>query len=71
MTELATQLAADLPQADARYPDWFEALRQSAVEQFQTHGLPTRKDETWKYTGLRRLEQHGIRLATVAEPTNA
>lgn len=67
MTDLAAQLAADLPQGDGRFPGWFEALRQSAAEQFREHGLPTRKDETWKYTGLARLEQHAQRLTLVAE----
>jgi Fe-S cluster assembly protein SufD len=71
MTELATQLAADLPQGDARYPVWFGTLRQSAAEQFCTHGLPTRRDEAWKYTGLRRIEESVTRLVIAVESANS
>ena len=64
MSELSTQLAAALPKEFRSGPDWLRALRQNGAEQFQTHGLPTRKDEAWKYTGLGLLDQSGVKLAT-------
>jgi len=65
MSELSTQLAAALPQGDGHGPVWFNALKESGAEQFRTHGLPTRKDETWKYTRLTKLEKGGVQLATL------
>ena len=64
MNELSLQLAAELPQDSTPRPEWVRALRDGAAEQFREHGLPTRKDEAWKYTGLGALEQRGLRLAT-------
>ena len=69
MNEFSQQLAADLPQDGRPGPEWVRALRDGAAKQFQTHGLPTRKDEAWKYTGLGVLELGGTRLATEAETT--
>jgi len=63
MSEWSAQLAAELPRDSGAQPDWFRVLRQAGAEQFRTHGLPTRKDEAWKYTGLFKLEQHGAQLA--------
>ncbi len=67
MSELSTQLAAALPQDFGPGPGWLSALRNSGAEQFRAHGLPTRKDEAWKYTGLGLLDQREIQLALVAE----
>lgn len=67
MSELSTQLAAALPQDSGFGPEWFKALRESGAEQFRTYGLPTRKDEAWKYTGLAALEKDGVQLAPVTE----
>jgi Fe-S cluster assembly protein SufD len=67
MNELSTQLAADLPQESGFGPEWFKVLRETGAEQFRTHGLPTRKDEAWKYTGLATLEKGGVKLAPETE----
>ena len=64
MSDLSAQLSAALPAGSGSGPGWVKALRASAAEQFRTHGLPTRKDEAWKYTGLGLLDQGGMRLAT-------
>ena len=66
MNEWSAQLAAELPQDSGMRADWLRALRDAGAEQFRAHGLPTRKDEAWKYTGLGVLEQHGARLAVSA-----
>jgi Fe-S cluster assembly protein SufD len=63
MNEFSQQLAADLSQDSKPRPEWVRALRDGAADQFRTHGLPTRKDEAWKYTGLGVLEQRGLRLS--------
>jgi len=72
MSEFATQLGQDLPGRDQGLPDWVAAVRARGAEQFINHGLPTRKDETWKYTRLGFLDQRKTRLATAvnaqAEP---
>src|SRR5210317_1653260 len=62
MSELTRQLAAELPQRAGPGPEWARALRETAAGQFREHGLPTRRDETWKYTNLRALEQRGMLL---------
>jgi len=69
MNEWSAQLAAELPQTSGTQPDWLTALRQAGAKQFRAYGLPTRKDEAWKYTGLGLLERHGTQLATEAEAT--
>jgi len=67
MSELSVQLAATLPQNFGVGLEWVRTLRETGAEQFRTHGLPTRKDEDWKYTGLGVLDQGGIQLATEIE----
>jgi len=67
MSELSTQLAAALPQDSGVGPGWVKALRDTGAEQFRAHGLPTRKDEAWKYTGLGLLDQREVQLALVTE----
>ncbi len=63
MSEWQTQLAAALPKHSGTGPQWLLDLRKSAADKFLVDGLPTRKDETWKYTGLGLLEKTGARLA--------
>ena len=36
---------------------WLQTLRQTALQQFERHGLPSRKQEDWKYTSLWELGQ--------------
>jgi len=67
MSELSTQLAMTLPPDPAGQPDWVKVLRDKGAEQFRAHGLPDRKNEAWKYTGLGLITQHGPRLATFEE----
>lgn len=37
-------------------PGWLRELRENAAKQFGSAGLPTRKNEDWKYTPVRLLE---------------
>ena len=62
LTELATPFASvaetsvlpgdDLP--------WLQALRQQALTQFSSAGLPAKKEEDWKYTSLWSLTQQAF-----------
>ena len=38
---------------------WLAAHRQSAFEQFQETGFPTRRHENWKYTDVSRITKTG------------
>ena len=38
-------------------PDWLTATRQTAMAQVIHHGLPTTRQENWKYTNLRSLSR--------------
>ncbi|NND60529.1 MAG: Fe-S cluster assembly protein SufD [Gammaproteobacteria bacterium] len=38
-------------------PRWRSQLRDRAWEHFSRHGLPTRRDENWKYTNLRAIDK--------------
>jgi len=64
MSELSSQLAAALPDNKGVRPQWLKDIREAGAEQFRTHGLPTRKNEAWKYTGLARLERSEVKLAS-------
>ena len=67
MSGLATQFAEAIQDRPETGPGWLQSLRENGAEQFQTHGLPTRKDEAWKYTALSVLEQDDLELALVAD----
>jgi Fe-S cluster assembly protein SufD len=70
MSELSRQLAAVLPHTTGTGPGWAAALREAAAGRFSEHGLPTKRDEAWKYTSLRALEQRGLRLPAGALPAD-
>lgn len=71
MSDFFTHLAEDLPSSAAGLPDWIAALRQQGADNVRQHGLPSRKDETWKYTRLGFLDQRETRLAVAAKFTAA
>jgi len=62
MSELAVQLDSALPENFGSGPEWLKVLRKNGADAFRAHGLPTRKDEAWKYTGLGALAR--VHLAT-------
>lgn len=45
-------------------PEWLKTLRQEALDRFMTHGLPSRRDEEWKYTSLRSLSEQPFAVPT-------
>ena len=43
-------------------PDWFNASRQAGWKRFQELPMPSRKDEEWRFAGLRHLDFEGVQL---------
>ena len=52
-------------QAQRQDPTWVSELRQDAFTAFDSSGLPTRRDEEWKYTSLRPVRDINYSLAAV------
>ena len=48
------QVMADALQS-AKSPQWFKKMRLAGIAQFNELGIPTVKDEEWKYTNLASL----------------
>jgi len=64
---LAASLARSVRAVDpGGGPDWLKTLRKTAVSEFLSNGLPGNKDEAWKYTSLRPLENLHPELGTIA-----
>ena len=53
--------AAALP--GARVP-WLASVRRDAIERFADHGLPTSRDEDWKYTSVASIARRPFALVT-------
>jgi len=47
----------------ARAPDALQPIREAAMERFLKLGLPSLRDETWRYTDLRALAGQSYRDA--------
>jgi len=43
-------------------PDWLSGLRAEGFQRFSTEGFPTRKNEEWKYTSLKPIQNRRFRL---------
>jgi len=54
MSDLGTYTGAFRPAVDE--PDWLVVRRRSALARFSEIGLPTRRQENWRFTNLRPLE---------------
>ncbi|MGE5094780.1 MAG: Fe-S cluster assembly protein SufD [Betaproteobacteria bacterium] len=59
--ESALPFVADFERAERTLPGagtpWLERLRRDALARFAEAGVPTRRDEEWKYTSLATLEK--------------
>jgi Fe-S cluster assembly protein SufD len=53
---------------DSTQSDPLTVLRQSAMQRVMRLGLPTTRDETWRYTNLRHLTSHGFIDAPATAP---
>ena len=45
----------------ARTPDALQPIREQAMQRFLKLGLPSLRDETWRYTDLRSLAAQSLR----------
>jgi Fe-S cluster assembly protein SufD len=61
------RLVKDYTQSKENLPGcslpWLTALRENAIDSFTSQGLPGSKDENWKYTKTKQLEQTDYALA--------
>lgn len=48
-------------------PSWVAARRQAGAARFEAMGFPTRRDEAWKYTDVRRIAEGDFALASDAD----
>jgi len=48
-------------------PVWLNQLRTSGLSRFKELGIPTTKEEEWKYTNIARLMEHRFQISTVHE----
>ncbi|MDB2705180.1 Fe-S cluster assembly protein SufD [Pseudomonadota bacterium] len=56
LTELATPFASITPELGSDLA-WLKSLRLKALTQFNSQGLPSKKEEDWKYTSLWEMAQ--------------
>lgn len=59
-------LLADVAQEE---PQWLQLARQEAVARFNELGMPTTRNEDWKYTSLRPLLEAGIEFKKIRSAT--
>lgn len=69
MSETARLPLVDAAPSGRDEPDWLASLRRDAYQYLLQRGLPTSRDEEWKYTKLRALAQR--RFATQPDKTDA
>ena len=50
-------------------PEWLRRARRVSLNRFAELGFPTRRNESWRYLDLRRLEERPMLPAVAAEPT--
>ena len=64
------EFAGRAPQLAGAGLPWLAAQRRAAIEEFASHGLPTRKHEDWKYTDVSALAMRYLHPAS-AVPVDA
>jgi Fe-S cluster assembly protein SufD len=65
--DLHLALAQDFAASRAGDPDWLQQIRSEGAEHFRAQGLPTTRQEEWRYTSLKELAKTPFTLAG-AEP---
>jgi Fe-S cluster assembly protein SufD len=64
-------LAAFETQWRDRVPDALQPVREQAMQRFLKLGLPSQRDETWRYTDLRSIAAQSFTPAVCAAPPDA
>lgn len=59
-------LSAGFGSTDQSKPEWFQAIQKKHWQDFKTNGMPTKKNERWKYIDANVLQQGQFFLAPVA-----
>jgi Fe-S cluster assembly protein SufD len=49
--------------ATAEAPEWLESIRRTAIDRFVATGIPTARDEEWRFTPLGPIAQTSWRAA--------
>ncbi len=63
MSRLEERTAARRGVSQASEPTWIAARRQAGAARFEALGFPTKRDEAWKYTDVRRIREGDFTLA--------
>ncbi|NOT02459.1 MAG: Fe-S cluster assembly protein SufD [Phycisphaerales bacterium] len=54
--------------ASAAGPGWLMPIRKAAIARFAEVGIPTTRDEDWRYTNVSGIAKRGFRMRTGAAP---
>nr|WP_299242368.1 Fe-S cluster assembly protein SufD [uncultured Halomonas sp.] len=67
LDRLEERIANRRESATTPEPSWVTARRQAGAARFEALGFPTRRDEAWKYTDVRRISEGDFALAQDAD----
>jgi len=56
-----------LKNKDGKHPAWLKSRQQESLKRFKQVGLPTVKDEDWKYTNITPITQQQFRITSTAD----
>ena len=64
IAQVIETFAAHFAKSEAALPgaglDWVQRFRRAGMESFQAQGLPSPREESWRYTNLRALEREAL-----------
>ncbi len=64
IAQVSETFAAHFAKSEAALPgaglDWVQRFRRAGMESFQAQGLPSPREESWRYTSLRALEREAL-----------
>ena len=61
--QFVSRFAAEFDDSQATAQPWLQNLKRAAFDSFKQQGLPTRRQEQWKYTRIERFAVEDYRLA--------
>ncbi|WP_227370180.1 Fe-S cluster assembly protein SufD [Halomonas sp. M20] len=67
LNRLEERIAGRRESAATPEPSWVAARRQAGTARFEALGFPTKRDEAWKYTDVRRISEGDFALAQNAD----
>jgi len=70
MNSVGSHFSAQFARCESEFasasPGWLAPIRRAAIERFGELGLPTRKDEAWKYTPTSQIAKSAFAVAPVS-----